>query len=211
MANTPNKQPTKGKNDSTNGSSVTDAAERFGGSSQGSNGSATATARSFYDQAKETAGQAYEAVSEKAVTKIDEQKSTLSGGLSTVADSIRQVGDNLGSTETESALAGSAAKYTQTAARKIEDVADYFETNSVSDMARDVESFARRNPMIFLGAAFGLGFLAARFLKSTPPQRLSAAAGQPFADAPSDSTRSRKSSTRRSETAFTAASGEESI
>jgi hypothetical protein len=141
---------------------------------------AAATARSFYDQAKETAGQAYEAVTETAATKLDERKSTLSGGLSTVADSVRQVSDNLGSATTESGLAGSAAKYTETAAKRIEDVASYFETKSVRDMARDLESFARRNPAVFLGAAFGLGLLAARFLKSSPTGQFEKGEGASF-------------------------------
>src|SRR5687767_3129965 len=60
----------------------------------GATGAATATARSFLDQAKETAGQAYEAVTDKAAHKIDEQKSMLTGGLTTVADSVRQVSEN---------------------------------------------------------------------------------------------------------------------
>ena len=134
----------------------------------GATGAATATARSFYDQAKETAGQAYEAVTDKAANKLDEQKTMLTGGLTTVADSVRQVSENLGSSKTESGLAEAASKYTGTAAQKIEDAAGYFETKSVREMARDLEGFARRNPAIFLGAAFGLGLLAARFLKSTP-------------------------------------------
>ena len=133
-------------------------------------GAATATAKSFYDKAKDTAGQAYDAVSEKAVTKMDEQRSTLSDGLSTVANSIRNVGDEISSAQTESGFAGSAAKYTRTAAEKIDGVAAYFENKDVRDMARDLEGFARRNPAIFLGAAFGLGFLAARFFKSSPPK-----------------------------------------
>ena len=149
-------------------------------STTGSTGTATATARSFIDQAKETAGQAYEAVTEKAATKLDAQKSTLSGGLATVADSVRQVSDNLGSAKTDSGLAEAAAKYTNTAAAKIENVAGYFDSRSVKDMARDLEGFARRNPAIFLGAAFGLGILVARFLKSTPPAHYSAAAGREF-------------------------------
>jgi hypothetical protein len=145
-----------------------------------STGAATATARSLVDQAKETAGQAYEAVTEKAATKLDEQKSTLSGGLSTVADSVRQVSENLGSSRTDSGLAEAAAKYTNTAAQKLEDVAGYFEARNVREMARDLEGFARRNPAVFLGAAFGLGFLAARFLKSTTPRYDTAAAGRDF-------------------------------
>jgi hypothetical protein len=107
----------------------------------------------------------------------------LSDGLSTVADSVRQVGENLGSSSTDSGLAEAAAKYTNTAAQKLEDVAGYFETRNVREMARDLEGFARRNPAVFLGAAFGLGFLAARFLKSTTPKYDSAAAGREFPSA----------------------------
>jgi len=142
------------------------------GMSSGSTGgtaAGTATAKSLIDQAKETAGQAYEAVTDKAATKLDEQKSTLTSGLSTVADSVRQVSENLGSSRTDSGLAEAAAKYTSTAAQKLEDVAGYFETRDVRQMARDLEGFARRNPAVFLGAAFGLGLLAARFMKSSNP------------------------------------------
>lgn len=140
-----------------------------GSSGSGGTGTAAATARSLVDHAKETAGQAYDAVSDKAVTKLDEQKSTLSEGLSSVADSVRQVGQNLGSSQSGTGLTEAAAKYSNTAAQKLEDVAGYFESRNVREMARDLESFARRNPAIFLGAAFGLGLLAARFLKSTAP------------------------------------------
>ena len=150
------------------------------GSSSGTGGAATATARTFIDQAKETAGQAYDAVTDKAASKLDEQKSTLSQGLSTVADSVRQVSDNLGSSRTDSGLAEAAAKYTDTAAQTLQDVAGYFETRNVREMARDLEGFARRNPAVFLGAAFGLGFLAARFLKSTSPGQNAVNAGREF-------------------------------
>jgi hypothetical protein len=151
-----------------------------------STGAATAAAKSLYDQAKETAGQAYGAATDQAAKKLDEQKSTLSGGLSAVADSVRQVGSNLESSRTDSGLAEAAAKYTSSAAGVIEDVADYFERKGVREMARDLEGFARRNPAIFLGAAFGLGFLAARFLKSTSPDRFTASAGRDFASAEND-------------------------
>ena len=156
-------------------------------------GAATATARSLYDQAKETAGQAYEAVAEKAAGKLDEQRSTLSGGLGAVADSVRQVSANLGSSRTDSGLAEAAAKYTDTAARKIENFAGYFETKDVRAMARDLESFARRNPAIFIGAAFGLGLLVARFLKSTAPDPYTTAAGRDFASADEDNRTAYKS------------------
>jgi hypothetical protein len=37
---------------------------------------------------------------------------------------------------------------------------------------REVESFARRQPLMFFGAAMAVGFLAVRFVKSTShPER----------------------------------------
>jgi hypothetical protein len=167
-----NKQPAKNDTSTFDSKSPSRAGDRTG--------AATATARSLYDRAKETAEQAYDAVTDKAATKLDEQKSTLSGGLSTVADSVRQVSSNLGSSKTDSGLAEAAAKYTNTAAQKLEDVAGYFETRGVRDMARDLEGFARRNPAVFFGAAFGLGLLAARFLKSSTPRYNPAAAAREF-------------------------------
>lgn len=144
-------------------------------------GAAAAPARSLYDHAKETAGQAYEAVTDRAAVKLNKEKSTLSGGLNVVADGVRQVSTNLESSRTESGLAESAAKYTRIAAGKIEDMADYFDRKNVSEMARDVENFARRNPAIFIGAAFGLGLLAARFLKSSSSNRFERNEGGSFA------------------------------
>jgi len=135
-------------------------------------GAATAAAKSFYDQAKETAGQAYEAVTDKAANTLDDKKTTLSDGLSAMADSLRKVGDNMGQgPASENALADAARRYGSTAAEKIQDLAQYFEKKDVRTMARDLENYARRNPAIFIGAAFGLGMLAARFLKSSAPNR----------------------------------------
>src|SRR5262245_5993592 len=75
------------------------------GEAGSSAGTATAAAKSLYDQAKETAGQAYGVATDRAAAKLDEQKSTLSDGLTAVADSVRQVGSNLESSRTDSGLA----------------------------------------------------------------------------------------------------------
>jgi len=166
----------------TQGSSFEQNASR--GSSAGTG---TATARSFVDQAKETASQAVGAVTERAAETLDERKTTVTGGLTAVADSIRQVAQKVnepgaaGMSE-KNPLTEAAAKYSGTAAQKLEDVANYFDRKGVREMVHDVEGFARRNPAMFIGAAFAVGILAARFLKSsgpdnyegTSPRRLSA-------------------------------------
>jgi hypothetical protein len=149
-------------------------------STGGGTGAATATARSLMDQAKETAGQAYEAVTDRAATTLDEKKSTVSTGLSAVADSLRQAAGNLSGPQADNQLATFAGKYTTTASQKLNDVARYFENTDVRGMVRDVEGYARRNPAIFIGAAFGLGILAARFLKSTPANTMGAGSGRSF-------------------------------
>lgn len=62
---------------------------------------------------------------------------------------------------------GTAARYTVMAADRVEQFADTLRNSTVDDLVGQVESFARRQPEIFLGAAFGVGFLFARFIKSS--------------------------------------------
>ena len=126
------------------------------------------TAQNFLDQAKATAGEAYNSVAEKAATTIEEHKSGLTGDLTSVANAVREVSGSLKEGD-GAALSGYAAKYSETAAQKIEGVANYFDSTDLKGMARDVEAYARRNPAVFLGTAFALGILAARFFKSSPP------------------------------------------
>ncbi|MCA1589949.1 MAG: hypothetical protein LC734_06065 [Acidobacteria bacterium] len=135
----------------------------------GQGGTAAAPARTLIDTAKDTAGQAYDAVTERAATTLDEKKTTVSKGLTSVADGIKTLGDNLGGQRADNPLAGAVAGYSDTAARSVQNVASYFEQKDARQMMRDVESFARRNPALFVGAAFGIGLLAARFLKSSQP------------------------------------------
>lgn len=143
-------------------------------------GTGTATARSLYDQAKETASEAYEVAAEKATTKLEEQKTTLSSGLATVADSVRRVSQNLKGQDVKDGMAKFTADYSDAAAQKIEQVANYFERKDVRAMYNDIENFARRNPAMFIGGAFAIGLLAARFLKSETPNQMAAAAGESF-------------------------------
>ena len=138
------------------------------------------TAKGFYDQAKSTAGQAFGAATKRATEVLDEQKGTVASGLTTVADSIKQVGENLNTTEEQNPIAEKAAQYTNSLAQQIENLSGYFERKDVREMVRDVEGFARRYPAFFIGGAVALGFLAARFLKSSGPKNRTGGAGRTF-------------------------------
>ncbi len=137
----------------------------------GVSGAATG-AKEILEQAKETAGQAYGKVTEQASSKITEQKDTLARGLSSVADGIRQMGENLrGGEQEQTPLAGLTARYGDSLASQVEDISNYLEKKDLRELVKDVEVFARRNPAVFIGGAFALGILAARFLKSGNPNQ----------------------------------------
>jgi len=144
--------------------------------------SAKETARGLYDQAKSTAGQAFGAATKRATEVLDEQKGTVASGLTSVADSIKQVGENLNTTNEPNPIAEKAAQYTSSLAGQIENLSGYFERKDVRDMVRDVETFARRYPAYFIGGAVALGFLAARFLKSSNPGQRRGGAGRTFTE-----------------------------
>jgi hypothetical protein len=93
----------------------------------------------------------------------------LASGLGTVADTIRQVGSTLRETDEQTGITNTAAQYGDSLAQQIEKISQYFERSDVRVMMRDVETFARRNPAVFIGGAFAVGLLAARFLKSSNP------------------------------------------
>lgn len=142
-------------------------AESFGDGEQ-SLEKAKETGKTLLDQAKTAAGDAYGTVAEKAGSAIDEYKAELSDGLTGVAETVRRVGGTISEGETQNRVTDYAAKYSETAAQKLDGVAKYFEQSDFRGIARDVETYARNNPAIFLGGAFALGILAARFIKSSP-------------------------------------------
>jgi hypothetical protein len=130
----------------------------------------TGAIKDVLSQAKESTGQvasqAYGAAAQKATSVIDEQKTTLAQGLTSVADSIRQMGNSLRSGQEVHGVVDVTAKYSDSIATQVEQFSHYLEAKDLRQLASDVERFARRNPAVFLGGTFALGLLAARFLKS---------------------------------------------
>jgi len=171
----------------TSGSSAPQGSSTYPTGSPGSqsvSATGTAAAKSLYEQAKDTAGHAYDAAAEKASSTFYGKKSDISGGLAKVADTVRAASRNLKSSDAQNAITTTTAKYTDTVASKLNDVANYFETHDLRQMMHDAEEFARRNPAVFIGGAAVLGLLAARFLKSSKPKHLTAAAGEPWSAPP---------------------------
>ncbi len=121
----------------------------------------------FLERAKSTASETYDKVSERTLSSIEHTKAGLTDGIKSVADSIRLAGDELSKTAEDTAIASYSSRYAVTAAEKLEGIADYFGERDLRAISVDLQNYARRNPAVFLGAAFGLGLLAVRFLKSS--------------------------------------------
>lgn len=152
-----------GQKENSGASGSMDLQSGGGGAKGGSQSSPILT------KVKDTASEAYSSVADGAAGLIDEKKGELTSGLTGIAQTVRRVSEAItGGEESSEGLKGSASTYVETAAAKLEGVADYFDNHDLRAMAGDVQNYARRNPAIFLGGAFVVGVLAARFLKSKP-------------------------------------------
>ncbi|HLJ67446.1 MAG TPA: hypothetical protein VKX16_08805 [Chloroflexota bacterium] len=116
--------------------------------------------------AQQAAGQVADTAKQQAQSALHQQKSQASDTLHQVTTALRQTSENMHA-QNQSA----AGNVLDAAAGRIEGVATYLEQHSVPELIDDVERFARRNSALFLGGAFAVGVLAARFLKSSTPQQ----------------------------------------
>ncbi len=81
-------------------------------------------------------------------------------GIEIVADSIRRVSSDM---ETEKPQ---IAELASGAADQAEALANYLRETDVRQLVGNVEDFARRQPLLFVGGAFLLGVAASRFIKA---------------------------------------------
>lgn len=120
-------------------------------------------ARELALQARERAGEFVGEYTDRARSGIEDTMTRVSSELGSVASALRQCSD--GNTSENAML----MPYVNQVADQVDRLSQFLETRRVDDLARDVEGFARRNPAVFLGACFGVGILAARFLKASRP------------------------------------------
>jgi len=114
------------------------------------------------DQVQQTASQVVDQAKETVTTQVESQKDRLAESVSSVAQAIRQTGEGLRGQQQ-----GVVAGYADTAADYVERLGTMLRERDVNDIIYEVESYARRNPIPFLGGAFALGFAISRFLKSS--------------------------------------------
>jgi hypothetical protein len=125
------------------------------------------------ERATEMASRAQEMVSETAEkagsqigTRLSGQKDWAAESVGSIAEAVRQTSHQLRQQDQRA-----VAEYADIAANEIDRLSTYLQESDLGDLVGEVESFARRQPALFLGGALILGFMGARFLKSSSRHR----------------------------------------
>jgi hypothetical protein len=115
-------------------------------------------------EAKKQAAALTDQAKMEAKSSLQSQKQVAAQELHGVAQALRQTGSNL--REQDQTM---FAQYSNQFAERVERASTYLEEHDVEDLVYEAKDFARRQPELFIGGAFTLGLVAARFLKSTAP------------------------------------------
>jgi hypothetical protein len=118
---------------------------------------------------QQKAGEAMGQAGEQIKSRLEETKSSAADNLSGMADAIRSSSQHIRERPDAAPVAQKVAGFADSAAEAVQHVSQYLREKNVDEVVTEVEGFARRQPAVFLGSAVALGFLAARFLKSSNP------------------------------------------
>lgn len=113
---------------------------------------------------------------QQITTQLRSQKDRVSTGIDSMAGVIRQASQQL-----EQQGSAPVADYANKAADQVERVSQYLSSKDISELQADAAQFARSQPVAFLAGAFALGWLGARFFKSSPPTQQTNQSGSSFA------------------------------
>jgi hypothetical protein len=114
------------------------------------------------EQVKQTASAVTDQAKQKTLSQAAAQKDQAAQSLNTVSDAVNQAAQQLRQNNQ-----APIAQVAETAAAGIGQLADHLRNRNVNDLIGEVEDFASNQPALFLGGAFLLGVIGARFLKSS--------------------------------------------
>jgi hypothetical protein len=114
--------------------------------------------------ARERAGAMLNDAKENARSKIEESKSAAADGVGEFAGALRDAARNRRHGDDDPVM-----RLTETAADGLERLSGMLRSKDVGSMLRDVNRFARQQPVAFFGLALAAGFLVTRLMKDTRP------------------------------------------
>jgi hypothetical protein len=115
---------------------------------------------------KEQLSETAERVQQTAKSQLTDRKDQVADTMDNVVSALRKTSEQLQGEDT-----GFMGDYVNKAADKVSSLSQHLRENDLDGLLRETEDFARREPALFLGGAFALGVIAARFLKSSSERR----------------------------------------
>jgi hypothetical protein len=140
---------------------VGDVAEQAKDKAAGAASEVRHTGEDLLEEGKDKAREMSHKAGEKARSRVDEEKDRVSGGMRTVADALRRSSQDLPADRDQ------YAPLLNKVADRMESASGYLDSRDVDTLTHDARRFAREHTPLFLGGAFALGLLGARFLKSS--------------------------------------------
>jgi hypothetical protein len=114
------------------------------------------------DAAAGVAREVADEVQRRTTARLGEQVGRAAERLGGVSQAVHAVGRQLREQDDDA-----MAAWAERAAEQVDRFSGYLRGKDVDELLYEGERFARRQPALFLGGAFALGLLAARFLKSS--------------------------------------------
>lgn len=130
-------------------------------------------------QARQQAGELATRGGEQVKSQLANQKHEAAQRLTPIQTALRETAQQL-----RKQGQGPVAEYADKTSDGVERVSSYLRETDVDEMVEEARGFARSRPAFFLGGALALGFLGARFLKSSSQEAASGGNGQPVAALP---------------------------
>lgn len=114
------------------------------------------------DQGKQVVGETIDEIKKRADSAVGEQKQQAAHKLENVAGALRSSSEEMRKNEL-----GSFADYANSAADYVEDFSHFLSNRNPMELWGEVQTFARRQPEVFVLGTLAAGFLLGRFLRSS--------------------------------------------
>ena len=128
-------------------------------------GDVQAQATEIASEAKQQAGEMIGQAKEQAANAFTQQREQAVSGLGSLADALRNTAQSM--KESNDGAQAGIAQFVDDAAERLSQSADFLRDKDASQLLHDAQEFARKQPLAFVGAAFGVGIIAARLLKGS--------------------------------------------
>jgi gas vesicle protein len=123
-------------------------------------------------QATEQTTQMVSDVKEQVTTSFTEQRDRAIGGLEALANVLREAGQNLGKAAKEASggtqTPAMLGPIVEEAADRLAQSATFLRDKDMAGLLEEAQNLARKQPMLFMGAMFGIGVVGSRLLKGAP-------------------------------------------